>query len=113
MSSETVQSPSPRNHKTHHAIKEIADTLRPHLIRLNQSPTDKCGDIVLYQQMIHDIEAVKKQVTNHDCLTSLHNAINHMEKAIELTKNNGMNEELLWHLQEVMAYLFRVQNLPS
>jgi hypothetical protein len=110
---EPVPSPTPRNHTTHNQIKEIADKLRPHLIRLNESPTDKCGDAAFYQQIIGEIESVKKQISNHDSLCSIQNAINHLEKAIELSKNAGLNEEVLWHLQEVMAFLFKVQNLPS
>ncbi|MEI8329384.1 MAG: hypothetical protein WCG14_05250 [Chlamydiia bacterium] len=113
MFSKSMESPSPRNHTTHHVIKDIADRLRPHLIRLNESPTDKCGQSHLYLQVIEEILSVKKQVTNQDSLCAIHNAINQLEKAIELTNNSALNEEILWHLQEVMAFLFRVQNLPS
>ncbi|MBM3207936.1 MAG: hypothetical protein FJZ57_04950 [Chlamydiae bacterium] len=113
MLSGAQQSPCPRNHITHHVIKDIADKLRPHLIRLNECPTDKCGDAALYIEIIAEIETVKKQITNHDCLCAIHNAINHLEKAAELSKSAGLNEEVLWHLQEVMAFLFKVQNLPT
>ena len=113
MSSKPIQSPTPRNHTTHHVIKDIADRLRPHLVRLNESPTDKCGQADLYRSMIEEIALVQKQVTNHDSLCAIHNAIHQLEKAIELTEHSALNEELLWHLQEVMALLFKVQNLPS
>lgn len=106
-------SPSPRNHTTQRNVKEIADRLRPHLVRLNESPTDKCGDANLYLEFIQQIEVVKKQVSNYDTICAIHSAINHLQKAVELSKSSALNEEILWHLQEVMAYLFKIQNLPS
>jgi len=105
--------PSPRNHTTQRNIKEIADTLRPHLVRLNESPTDKCGDPNLYLEVIAQIEIVKKQVSNHDTICAIQSAINHLHKAVDLSKSSALNEEILWHLQEVMAFLFKIQNLPS
>ena len=108
-----VASQHPHNHTLHIQVKEIADKLRPDLVRLHGHPTDKNGDLKLYQALIQELKGIKKQVTNHDTLFSLHNAINHLQKAIQLAESSALNEEILWHLQEVMALLFKVQNLPS
>jgi hypothetical protein len=113
MSPEPIDFPSPHNHTSQHQIKEIADKLRPHLVRLNQSPTDKCGDPALYMSVIEEILVVKKQISNHDCICAIQSAVTHLQKAGELSRNAALNEEVLWHLQEVMAFLFKVQNLPS
>ncbi len=113
MSAEPVYYPQPRNHGIHSLIKQIADRLRPHLIYLNERLSDKSSDIFLYQSVILEVEKIKNEVSNHDCLCAIQNAINHLEKAIELSQNSAMNEEILWHLQEVMALFFKIQNLPS
>ena len=105
--------PQPRNHITHHEIKDIADRLRPHLIQLNECPADKCGDVSLYEEIIAQVQKVQKQINNDDGKSAIDNTIYHLEKAIQLTKNCASNQEILWHLQEVMAFLFKVQNLPS
>lgn len=104
---------SPRNHDIHHQIKDISDRLRPHLVRLSECPTDKSGDALLYQNIINELDTLRKQVSNQDCLCAIQNAISHLSRAVELAKKSALNEEVLWHLQEVMAFLFKTQNLPS
>jgi hypothetical protein len=113
MSSSSAFPHSPRNHDIHHQIKDISDRLRPHLIRLSECPTDKCGDTALYQRVIDEMETLRKQVSNHDCLCAIQNALSHLHRAYDLAKASSLNEEVLWHLQEVMAFLFKIQNLPS
>ena len=51
-------------------------------------------------------------VTSQDAFLAFQNIICHMQKAIELSQKNSKNQEVLWHLQEVMALAFKVQNLP-
>jgi hypothetical protein len=105
--------PNPQDLSLHKQIKDIADLLKPELLRLHKCPTEKNGNISLYVSFISEIKAVKKEVTNHDALCAFQNILSHMQKAIEMTQKNGVNQEILWHLQEVMALLFKVQNLPS
>jgi hypothetical protein len=106
-------SPNPHDLSLHKQIKDISDLLKPELLRLYKCPMEKNGNISLYVSFIAEIKAVKKEVTNHDALCAFQNILNHMQKAIEMAQKNGVNQEILWHLQEVMALLFKVQNLPS
>jgi hypothetical protein len=112
MSKESEKSCPTRNHNIHHQIKEISDSLRPHLVRLHECPSDKCGDAALYTSIIQKLDVINHQVTNHDCHCAMQNAVAHLEKAVDLTRNSALNEEILWQLQEVMALLFKIQNLP-
>jgi hypothetical protein len=113
MSAEPQFPHSPRNHDIHHQIKDISDRLRPHLIRLSQCPADRCGDVLLYQNMIDEMKTLCKQISNQDGLCAMQNALSHLQRALDLAKKSSLNEEVLWHLQEVMAFLFKIQNLPA
>jgi hypothetical protein len=106
-------SPNPHDLSLHKQVKDIADLLRPELLRLHKCGEEKSGNIQLYVSFTEQIQLVKKEVTNHDALFAFQNVINHMQKAIELAQKSCCNQEILWHLQEVMALLFKVQNLPS
>ncbi len=105
--------PGHQESSLHKQIKDIADLLRPELQRLYKSSHESSGNIQLYVSFIEEIKSVKMDVRNQDVLFAFQNIINHMQKAIELSQKNGLNQEILWHLQEVMALSFKVQNLPS
>lgn len=105
--------PNPHDLSLHKQIKDISDLLRPELLRLYKCSTETSGNITLYVSFIKEIHSVKREVTNHDALFAFQNVLSHMSKAIELSEKNSQNQEVLWHLQEVMAILFKVQNLPS
>lgn len=106
-------SPNPHDLSLHKQIKDISDLLRPELVRLYSCQGRNHGNIPLYVSFIAEIQTVKKEVTNHDALFAFQNILNHMQKSIELSQKKGPTQEILWHLQEVMALLFKVQNLPS
>ncbi len=106
-------SPNPHDLSLHKQVKDIADMLRPELLRLHKCCEECSGNIQLYISFIEEVQHVKKEVSNHDALFAFQNIINHMKKAIEAAQNKKPNQDLLWHLQEVMALLFKVQNLPS
>jgi uncharacterized protein YdcH (DUF465 family) len=106
-------SSNPQDVGLHKQIKDIADLLRPELLRLHKCPHETGGNIQLYVSFIEQIKTVKREVSNHDALFAFQNILNHMIKAIEFSQKNVPNQEILWHLQEVMALLFKVQNLPS
>lgn len=105
--------PNPHDLSLHKQVKDIADLLRPELLRLYNKPGEVSGNIQLYIAFIEQIRTVRREVTNCDALFSFHNILNHMMKIIELAEEKAKNQEILWHLQEVMALLFKVQNLPS
>lgn len=105
--------PNPHDLSLHKQVKDIGDLLRPELLRLYKDPDGNHGNISLYISFIEQIKAVKREVTNHDALFAFQNILNHMQKAMELTQKKNANRDILWHLQEVMALLFKVQNLPS
>ncbi|MBS0627131.1 MAG: hypothetical protein JSS09_02845 [Verrucomicrobia bacterium] len=105
--------PNPHDLSLHKQVKDIADLLRPELLRLHKQPDEISGNIQLYTAFIEQIRIVRKEVTNCDALFTFHNILNHMIKIIELAEKKAKNQEILWHLQEVMALLFKVQNLPS
>lgn len=106
-------SSNPQDVSLHKQIKDIADLLRPELLRLHTCSQGSGGDIHLYFSFIEQINSVKKEISNHDALFAFQNILNHMRKVIELSKQNKSNQEILWHLQDVMSLLFKVQNLPS
>lgn len=105
--------PNPHDLSLHKQVKDIADLLRPELLRLHKQPCDVSGNVQLYVAFIEEIQSVKKEVTNSDALFAFHNILNHMSKIVEKTEGRANNQEILWHLQEVMALLFKIQNLPS
>ncbi len=105
--------PNPHDITLHKQVKDIADMLRPELLRLHTKPDEVSGNVDLYTAFAEQIRAVRKEVTNCDALFTFHNILNHMTKVKELTDRKARNQEILWHLQEVMAFLFKVQNLPS
>jgi hypothetical protein len=104
---------NPHDLSLHKQVKDIADLLRPELCRLYAHPEQSEGNIQLYVSLISEIQCVKKEVRAHDALFAFQNILNHIQKAIELAQKKERNQEILWHLQEVMALLFKVQNLPS
>lgn len=104
---------NPHDLSLHKQVKDIADLLRPELCRLYANAQTADGNIQLYISLIAEIQCVKKEITTHDALFAFQNILNHMQKAIELSQKKEVNQEILWHLQEVMALLFKVQNLPS
>ncbi len=106
-------SPNPHDLSLHKQVKDVADLLQPELSRLYKQPDEISGNVHLYAAFIDQIRMVKKEVTNSDALFAFHNILSHMMKVIELTESHTRNQEVLWHLQEVMALLFKVQNLPS
>lgn len=112
---EFASSPSPNPHdiSLHKQIKDIADLLRPELLRLHNTPKEVGGNVNLYNSFIEEIRSVRKEVTNSDALFAFHNIIDHMIKILDLVQNKAPNQEILWHLQDVMSLLFKVQNLPS
>ncbi len=115
MSSSLGQSsslPMPHDLGVHNKIKEIGDSLRPDLVRMCGTPTEKSGNPQFYRLLLVQLFEIKKQVSNHDTICFLQNAISHLKKAIELSESSAINEEILWQLQEVMALLFKLQNLP-
>lgn len=105
--------PNPQDLSIHKQVKDLSDLLRPELLRLHKCSTETSGNAQLYHSFIMQIERVKREVTNHDALFACRSVINHMKKAIELAENKTVNEEVLWHLQEVMALLCKIQTLPS
>ena len=104
---------NPDDVRVHQKVKEVADMLRPELLRLHKVPMESSGDIELYRRCIEQIEVVKREVTNHDALFAFHNVISHIKNAIKLSKDKADNQKILWSLQEVTAILFKVQSLPS
>jgi len=106
-------SPNPHDISLHKQIKDIADMLRPELLRLHKTPNEISGNVGLYTSFIEQVRAVRREVTNSDALFAFHNIIDHMVKILDLVQNKAINQEILWHLQDVMSLLFKVQNLPS
>ena len=106
-------SPNPHDVSLHKQIKDIADLLRPELCRLSKSTSEQTGNIQLYISFITEIETVKREMTNPDALFAFQNVLSHMQKAIELSQKKSSNQDVICHLQEVMALLFKIQNLPS
>jgi len=104
---------NPHDLSLHKQVKDIADLMRPELRRLYANAQTSDGNIQLYISLISELQCVKKEITNHDALFAFQNILSHMQKAIELSQKKAPNQEVLWHLQEVMALLFKVQNLPS
>lgn len=100
------------NHSFHCVIKEMSDKLRPELVRLHHALKDKNANKSLYLQLIDEIGKLRTQITNHDTLFALQNAVNHLKKAVDEAERSEINQEVLWHLQEVMALFFKIQNLP-
>jgi len=82
-------------------------------MRLHKCFACKEGNIQLYLSLIEQIRLVQKEMANRDALFTLQNILDRMSKAIELSKINASNQEILWHLQEVMALLFKLQSIPS
>ena len=113
MKDSKIEAPNPQDLSLHRQIKEISDFLTPELLRLQKNPKDVSGDRKVYEDFISQIRAVKKEVSNHDTLYALQNMISHMEKAMDLTEKKMKNQDVLMHLQEVNALLFKSQNLPS
>lgn len=107
------QCPMSSNQELQRRIKDASDLLRPELQRLYTSPKEKNGNLQLCISFVKEIKSVKMDVKNQDLLFAFQNIINHMQKAIELCQKNGSNQEILLHLQEVMALAFKVQNMPS
>ena len=105
--------PNPHDLSLHKQVKDITDLLRPELLRLHKMPQEVSGNLHLYVAFIEQIRLVKKEITNCDALYTFQNILNHMTKIIEITEKKAINQEILWHLQEVMSLLFKVQNLPS
>ncbi len=105
--------PNPHDLSLHKQVRDLADLLRPELLRLHKHPEDISGNIHLYTAFVEQIRVVKKEVTNSDALFAFHNILSHMMKIAKKTEGDTNNQEILWHLQEVMALLFKVQNLPS
>jgi len=106
-------SPNPHDLSLHKQVRDITDILKPELLRLSKQPEGSSGNIDLYLAFVKQIKSVRKEMTNCDALFAFHNVVDHMAKAIELAEKKGPNQEILWHLQEVMALLFKVQNMPS
>jgi hypothetical protein len=106
-------SANPHDLSLHKQVRDITDILRPELLRLSKQPESSSGNIDLYVAFVNQIKSVRKEITNCDALFAFHNVIDHMTKAIELTEQKAPNQEILWHLQEVMSLLFKVQNMPS
>jgi hypothetical protein len=109
----TSPSPNPHDIGLHKQIKDVADLLRPELLRLHKTPTEISGNVDLYRGFIENVRAIRREVTNCDALFAFHNILNHMSKILELVQERAENKEILWHLQDVMSLLFKVQNLPS
>jgi len=107
----------PRSHSQdftmHKQVKGIADLLRPELLRLDKGSDGDCGNRQLYVSFVQEVKSIRKEVTNSDALFTFRSILNHMSKVIVLTDNKACHQEVLWHLQEVMSLLFRLQNLPS
>jgi hypothetical protein len=104
---------NPHDISLHKQIKDVADLLRPELLRLYKSPSEVGGNMDLYKAFTEEIFAIKREVANSDALFSLRNIISHMQKVAELSNSRAQNQEILTHLQEVMSLLFKVQSLPS
>lgn len=105
--------PNPQDLSLHKQVKDIADLLRPELLRLSKVLEESSGNIELYISFMDQIKTVKNEVSSHDALFAFQNVQSHIMKAIEFSKKKKSNQEILWHLQEVVAILFKVQNLPS
>lgn len=108
-----MEAPNPQDLSLHRQLKEISDFLTPELLRLHKKSEETSGDVKVYEHLIAQIRVVKKEMSNHDALCALHEIINHTQKAIGLTEKKAKNLDVLAHLQEVKALLFKVQNLPS
>ena len=106
-------SPNPHDLTLHQQIKQVSSRLKPELVRLHEQEADSSGQVHVYRSLLEEIRSIKKEVANHDALFAFHNIIHHMEKAIELAEKQAKNKEILAHLQEVMALLFKAQNCPS
>ena len=76
---------NPHDVSLHKQMKDIADLLRPELLRLHKCPDEKSGNVSLYVSFISEIKGVKKEITTHDALFAFQNILNHMQKAIELS----------------------------
>ena len=104
---------NPHDLSLHKQVKDIVDLLRPEMLRLSKALEESNGNISLYISFMDQIKIVKNEVANHDALFAFQNVLSHMIKAVEFSQEKKSNQEVLWHLQEVMAILFKVQNLPS
>lgn len=104
---------NPHDLSLHKQLKGAALLLKPEVSRLHTSQEESNGKISLYQAFIDEIKLIRNEISNCDALYSCHNILDHMEKAIQIAQKKGKNKEILAHLQEVMALVFKVQNLPS
>jgi hypothetical protein len=100
------------NHNIHFAIKQMADELGPHLVMLSECPDGRCSDLILYDKIKAKLKALQPQVTNHDTFSAMHTAMSLLSRCKDLVALSAPNKELVWQLQEVMALLFKIQNLP-
>lgn len=105
--------PNPQDLTLHKQLKEIADLLKPELARLYKVSGEATGNVKSYAAVMDQVRAIKKEMTNQDAVSALQNVIGHLKKAIALTEKHKSNQEILWVLQEIMAILFKAQNLPS
>ncbi len=105
--------PNPHDLSLHKQIKEVAHFLKPEVMRLYEQQEDVSGKASLYVAFVDEMKLIKSEIANCDALYACHNILDHMEKAIQLVEKKAKNKEILSHLQEVMALLFKLQNLPS
>lgn len=105
--------PNPHDLCLHRQVKDIAMSLKPELARLHDHLEESSGEVTLYRHILEEVKTVKKEISNHDALFTCHHIADHLSKAIELAENQAKNKEILTHLQEVWALLFKTQNLPS
>lgn len=105
--------PNPHDLSIHKQVKDIADMLRPELLRLYKKPDEFTPNDDLYAAFCEQIRSVRKEVTSCDALFTFHNILDHMGKIKDLSEEPAKNRDILHHLQDVMAFLFKLQNLPS
>ncbi len=104
---------NPHDVSLHKQIKDVSDLLRPELLRLYRCPDEVGANVELYRAFVEEIHMIEKEISNCDALFAFHNIVNHMKKIQDLSEKRSSNQEILVHLQEVMALLFKAQNLPS
>ncbi len=105
--------PNPQDLTLHRQIREASHLLKPELLRLHSSQGESTPNSSLYNTFIEEMKLIKSEISNCDALYACRNILDHMGKVHLLVTAKALNKEILQHLQEVMALLFKLQNLPS
>lgn len=92
-------------------IKTITEQIQKEIKRLNEHPIESTGNSNLYLLLEKQLNKIKEEISHHDYLIALGNAVDHLKKAAILTTQHAKNQELLPNLQAVNANLCACKNI--